>query len=70
MVHWVPDEGVDTGPVIRVVRVPLRAGETLEGLMERMHTAEHGLLVQAIADALAGEVGSPGPSSAEARADH
>ncbi len=70
MVHWVPDEGVDTGPVIRVVRVPLRAGDTLEGLTERMHIAEHGLLVQAIAAALAGQVGLPGPSSAAARADH
>ena len=70
MVHWVPDEGVDTGPVIRVVRVPLREGETLEGLTKRMHAAEHGLLVQAIAAALAGEAESLGPSTAKARVHH
>ena len=53
MVHWVPDEGVDTGPVIRVVRMSFREGETLEGLTARMHAAEHGLLVQAVAAVLA-----------------
>ena len=59
MVHWVPDEGVDTGPVIRAVRVPFREGETLDGLTEQMHAAEHGLLVEAVDAALADEAGSP-----------
>ena len=63
MVHWVPDEGVDTGPAIRTARVSFRKGETLESLTGRMHAAEHGLLVQAVASVLAGESGPLGLDS-------
>ncbi len=49
MVHWVPDEGVDSGPVIAWSSVPFEAGDTLETFEERMHRTEHRLLVEAIA---------------------
>lgn len=48
MVHFVPDEGVDDGPVIATVEVPVGAGDTLEDFAARMHAAEHELLVSAL----------------------
>lgn len=39
-VHLV-DAGVDTGPAIEQVRVPVRPGESLEDLEVRIHAAEH-----------------------------
>ena len=42
-VHYV-DEGVDTGPVIAVERVPVRAGDTVETLRARVQAVEHRLL--------------------------
>jgi phosphoribosylglycinamide formyltransferase-1 len=48
MVHWVPDEGVDVGPVIDQVTVPFIEGDTLETFETRMHEAEHRLLVRAV----------------------
>jgi phosphoribosylglycinamide formyltransferase-1 len=48
MVHWVPDEGVDLGPVIDQVTVPFIEGDTLETFETRMHEAEHRLLVRAV----------------------
>ena len=42
-VHWV-DEGVDTGPVIRAVRVPVEANDTPETLRARVQAVEHRLL--------------------------
>ncbi|MFW2381324.1 MAG: phosphoribosylglycinamide formyltransferase [Acidimicrobiales bacterium] len=52
MVHWVPDAGVDTGPVIRVEGVPIVAGDTLDSLADRVHAVEHRLLPLAVGDAL------------------
>lgn len=52
MVHWVPDEGVDTGPVIRTRAIPIHADDTLACLTQRVHQAEHALLVQAVAETL------------------
>ena len=52
MVHYVPDEGVDDGPVIASVEVPTRADDTVEALRARIQAAEHKLLVTAIAKAL------------------
>lgn len=49
MVHEVPDAGVDSGPVIASVDVPLHPGDTLATFAERMHTAEHRLLVDTVA---------------------
>lgn len=50
MVHLVPDEGVDSGPVLAQEVVELRAGETLEELEARIHAVEHRLLVGVIRD--------------------
>ncbi len=47
-VHLVPDEGVDTGPVLGSAIVPIHADDTLETFSERMHQQEHELLVQTI----------------------
>jgi phosphoribosylglycinamide formyltransferase 1 len=49
MVHLVPDEGIDTGPVLAQQLVPIHPGEPLEALTARMHTTEHTLLIQALA---------------------
>lgn len=45
MVHLVPDEGVDAGPVLAQQVIRLYPGESLEALEERVHHAEHHLLV-------------------------
>ncbi len=49
MVHLVPDEGVDNGPVLGSVVVPILAADTVETLAARMHDAEHRLLVETLA---------------------
>jgi len=49
MVHYIVDEGVDDGPVIDWIEVPLLDGETLDALTGRMHAAEHRLLVDTLA---------------------
>lgn len=54
MVHLVPDERVDAGPVVAWRAVPFRPGDTLEAYEERVHAVEHELLVEGIASALAG----------------
>ncbi|MGI9614497.1 MAG: phosphoribosylglycinamide formyltransferase [Acidimicrobiales bacterium] len=53
MVHYVPDEGVDNGPVIGWEPVPFELGDTLESFEARVHQVEHRLLVDCIASALA-----------------
>lgn len=52
MVHLVPDEGVDCGPVIAQETVPIQAEDTLELLEARIHQVEHRLLIQALHDIL------------------
>ena len=54
MVHLVPDEGVDDGPVLATEQVPILADDTRESLEARIHAVEHRLGVTAIADLLAG----------------
>jgi formyltetrahydrofolate-dependent phosphoribosylglycinamide formyltransferase len=54
MVHLVPDEGVDAGPVIATAEVPILPGDTRERLETRMHAAEHELLVVSLARLLHG----------------
>ncbi|BCX02136.1 MAG: phosphoribosylglycinamide formyltransferase [Candidatus Roseilinea sp.] len=51
MVHYV-DEGVDTGPVIATRDVPIYPTDTLKDLEQRMHEAEHELLVAAIREVI------------------
>ena len=53
MVHFVPDEGVDSGPVIASVEVAIGPCDTLEALRRRIRVAEHELIVRAIAGTLA-----------------
>src|SRR4051794_38539241 len=49
MVHLVPDEEVDAGPVLGTTTVPILPDDTLESLTERVHRAEHEVLVSALA---------------------
>lgn len=53
MVHYVPDEGVDDGPLIAQETVPIHAADSLADLEARVHQVEHRLLVQAIRQILA-----------------
>lgn len=46
-VHFV-DEDIDTGPLIIQAAVPLRAGEDLDSLKQRIHRAEHRIYPQAL----------------------
>jgi phosphoribosylglycinamide formyltransferase-1 len=57
MVHLVPDEGVDSGPVLAQALVPIQAGDTLATFTERVHAAEHKILVQALIDWVAIPIG-------------
>lgn len=45
MLHLVPDEGVDAGPVLAQEVVPIHPDDTLETLEARIHLVEHRLLV-------------------------
>lgn len=46
-VHYV-DEGVDSGPVIAVERVPVLPDDTVDTLRERVHEAEHRILPRVV----------------------
>ena len=48
MVHEVPDEGVDSGPPLGIKVIQIQPSDTLETLTERMHTAEHELLINVL----------------------
>jgi phosphoribosylglycinamide formyltransferase-1 len=48
MVHLVPDEGVDSGPVLAEEMVAIHPDDTLESLETRIHQVEHRLLVQVV----------------------
>jgi phosphoribosylglycinamide formyltransferase 1 len=48
MVHRVPDEEVDSGPVLAQRPVPMYPGDTLETLAARVHATEHALLVSTL----------------------
>lgn len=55
MVHLVPDEGVDDGPVLATQEIPFQAGESLEQFEERVHGVEHTLLVETLKKIVAGK---------------
>lgn len=63
MVHKVPDEQVDAGPVLASVEVPIEEEDTLTTLEARIHQAEHALLVATLLDL----VGAPPPLSPRQR---
>lgn len=48
MVHLVPDEAVDAGPVVAQAEVPIRSEDTLDSLELRIHEAEHRLLIKSL----------------------
>ena len=48
MIHLVPDDGVDDGPVLATARVPIVSGDTVDTLAVRIHHTEHALLVLAL----------------------
>ncbi len=54
MVHLVPDEGVDAGPVLGQEIVPIHADDTLETLETRIHIVEHRLLVRTLKNLIEG----------------
>lgn len=48
MVHLVPDEAVDAGPVVVQAQVPIQPRDRLDDLEARVHETEHRLLVGAL----------------------
>ena len=48
MVHLVPDEQVDSGPILATQDVLIYATDSLESLEKRMHQSEHQILVSAL----------------------
>lgn len=48
MVHLVPDEGIDSGPILAQKSVPIYASDTIETLSERIHHTEHKLLIETL----------------------
>jgi phosphoribosylglycinamide formyltransferase 1 len=48
MVHLVPNEGVDDGPVLATEIVPINSDDTLDSLEIRVHKTEHILLVNTL----------------------
>ncbi len=48
MVHLVPDEGVDNGPMLATEVVSINKEDTLETLETRVHQTEHVLLVNTL----------------------
>lgn len=55
MVHLVPDEGVDDGPVLAWEAVPIYPADTLGSLEARIHAVEHRLLPETLRRLIAGE---------------
>ncbi|MEW5961723.1 MAG: phosphoribosylglycinamide formyltransferase [Chloroflexota bacterium] len=60
MVHLVPDEGIDNGPVLVSRTVPIHPDDTLDSLESRIHAAEHELLVDTVRRLITGELEPPG----------
>lgn len=52
MVHLVPDEGVDNGPVLGLQEICFTPGEPLERFEARVHEVEHTLLVDTLKNIL------------------
>src|SRR4030066_1452703 len=48
MIHLVPDEGVDSGPVLAQEVVPIHPEDSLESRATRIHAVEHRLLVSTL----------------------
>jgi phosphoribosylglycinamide formyltransferase-1 len=61
MVHLVPDEGVDDGPVLATAEVAITADDTQATLEARIHATEHRLLVDTLQQLCTGRVTPVGP---------
>jgi formyltetrahydrofolate-dependent phosphoribosylglycinamide formyltransferase len=59
MVHLVPDERVDDGPVLASEAVPILPTDTLDTLENRIHAVEHRLLVETLRRLITGELTAP-----------
>ncbi|MCU1345435.1 MAG: purN [Acidimicrobiia bacterium] len=59
MVHLVPDEGVDSGPVLGTTDVKILPDDTLATFEARVHAAEHELLVATLAQLCLNEETQP-----------
>ncbi|MCX7775092.1 MAG: phosphoribosylglycinamide formyltransferase [Rectinemataceae bacterium] len=55
MLHLVPDEGVDCGPVLRQAEIPISPDDTLESLEAKVHAVEHRELLALVAELAASE---------------
>lgn len=58
MVHLVPDEGMDDGPVLAWEAVPILPTDALPDLEARVHAVEHRLLPATLRRLIAGELPS------------
>lgn len=56
MVHLVPDEGVDNGPVLATEIVPIYKNDTLESLETLVHQTERRILIQTIKSLLTDKI--------------
>lgn len=59
MVHLVPDEGVDNGPVLGLEEIRFLPDESLEQFEARVHEVEHSLLVSTLKNTLEDNKRSP-----------
>lgn len=50
MVHLVPDEGVDDGPILATATVPIDVDAGFDRFLELVHATEHRLLVHTLID--------------------
>ncbi len=55
MVHLVPDEQVDAGPVIETAQVQIYSSDSLETLTNRIHAVEHPTLIRALLRLIEGD---------------
>lgn len=65
MVHLVPDEGIDSGPVLGQEVVPILPTDSLETLTSRVHAVEHRLLVDTLHKLIHGSIPTQIPVHAE-----
>jgi folate-dependent phosphoribosylglycinamide formyltransferase PurN len=56
MVHLVPSESVDDGPLLASAEVPILPDDTLDSLTARIHHIEHELLVTTLSNLCRAEV--------------
>jgi len=67
MVHLVPDEGVDDGPVLATAIVPIDVQAGFDAFAALVHRAEHRLLVDTLGD-LCSTASAPEPALSEVSA--